>query len=99
MMVYHQKVHELLGQFEIATNSQVPRLENSNADALARLATILVDNLLKTMPVEVLETLSISKIKQVAQVDATPSWIDPFISYLCDDVLLDDRDQVRSLGF
>ena len=49
------------------------------------------------MPIIVLETPSIRKTELVAQVAAVPSWMDPFISYLQDGILLDDRDQVRSL--
>ena len=59
MIAYLEKVKELLGQFATTVITQVPRLENSNADILARLATSLEDNLLKTVPIEVLEILSI----------------------------------------
>ena len=66
MTTYLEKVCELVGQFETTIITQVPRLENSNADALARLATNLEDNLLKTVPVEVFETSSIEMIELVA---------------------------------
>ena len=49
------------------------------------------------MPVEVLETPSIGRSKLISQVNVVPSWMDPFISYLRDGVLLNDHDQVRSL--
>ena len=66
MTAYLEKVRELLGQFETYIITQVPRSENSNTDALARLETSLEDNLLKTMLVDVLETPSIEKTELVA---------------------------------
>ena len=57
----------------------------------------LEDNLLKTVPIEVLETPIIGKSELIAQVNTVPSWMDPFISYLHDGVLTNDRDQARSL--
>ena len=44
MTPYWEKVKELLGQFDVATITQVPRNENTNTDALAHLATWLEDN-------------------------------------------------------
>ncbi|KAL5550179.1 hypothetical protein UlMin_000355 [Ulmus minor] len=97
MTAYLEKFRELLGQFDTIVITQVPKSDNSNADALARLATSLENNLLKIVPVEVLETPSIVKSELIAQVAALPSWMDPFISYLHDGVLSNDRDQARSL--
>ena len=61
MIAYLKNIKELLGQFDIAVVTQVPRSENSNVNALARLATSLEYNLLKIVPIEVLETLSIGR--------------------------------------
>ena len=66
MKAYFKKVHELLGQFETAIITEVPRSKNSNTKTLAWLATNLKDNLLKTIPVEVLGTPSIDKTEVVA---------------------------------
>ena len=97
MTTYLEKFRVLLGQLNTMVITQVPRSKNSNANALARLVTSFKDNLLKTMPVEVLETLSIGKTELVTQVATISSWIDPFIYYLCDNVLPNDQDQVRNL--
>ena len=72
MTAYLERICELLGQFETTIVTQVPRSKNSNSDALAQLATSLEDNLLKTVLVEVLETLRIEKTKLVAQIIAAP---------------------------
>ena len=90
MTAYIEKFKELLGQFDTTVITKVPKSENSNVDALALLAPSLEDNLLKTMPVEVLETSSIERSKLIKQVATVPSWMDPFISYLHDGVLPDD---------
>ncbi|KAL5548629.1 hypothetical protein UlMin_003860 [Ulmus minor] len=63
MALYLEKAKELLGKFDAITITKVPRNENSNADALARLATGLEDSLLKTVPIEILEEPSINKLQ------------------------------------
>ena len=61
MASYLEKVKELLGEFDTATITQVPRNENSNVDALASLTTRLEASLLKSVPLEVLEEPIIDK--------------------------------------
>ena len=61
MDFYLEKAKELLGQFDTVTITQIPRNENSNADALAHLATGLEDSLLKTIPLEISDKPSIDK--------------------------------------
>ncbi|KAL5546552.1 hypothetical protein UlMin_006239 [Ulmus minor] len=58
---YLEKAKEFLGQFDTVTITQIPRNKNTNADALARLATRLEDSLLKTVPLEILDEPSINK--------------------------------------
>ena len=93
----------------------MPRTENTNADALAQLATSLEDNLLKSVPIEVLEKPSIEEKKstkqevveslctnvvyQLGSTSNQPSWKDPIITYLCDRVLLDDQFEACHLQF
>ena len=55
MDFYLEKAKELLGQFDTVTITQIPRNENSNADALSCLTTGLEDSLLKTVPLEILD--------------------------------------------
>ncbi|KAL5565151.1 hypothetical protein UlMin_028315 [Ulmus minor] len=64
MASYLEKSKELLGQFDTVTITQIPRNKNTNADALARLATGLEDSLLKTVPLEILDEPSIDKHQQ-----------------------------------
>ena len=73
MIAYLEKVRELLRQFDIVVITQVPRSKNSNVDALAWLVTSLEDNFLKTVLIEVLETLRIKKFELTVHVAVEPS--------------------------
>ncbi|KAL5543255.1 hypothetical protein UlMin_010965 [Ulmus minor] len=68
MVSYLEKAKEAMNQFDTVTIIQVPRAENTNADALARLATGLEERLLKTVPIELLEVPSIDKPEQVGSI-------------------------------
>ncbi|KAL5563474.1 hypothetical protein UlMin_033221 [Ulmus minor] len=73
MAFYLEKAKELLGQFDTVTITQIPRNENTNADALARLATGLEDSLLKMVPLEILDEPSINKHQQVDAISDKPT--------------------------
>ncbi|KAL5551148.1 hypothetical protein UlMin_001324 [Ulmus minor] len=85
--------------FDTMTIIQVPRAENTNADALARLATGLEEQLLKTVPIEILEVPSIDKPEQVGSIVVRPCWMDPIISFLRDGTLPADKFEARRLRF
>ncbi|KAL5562780.1 hypothetical protein UlMin_032527 [Ulmus minor] len=72
MTSYLEKAKEAMNQFDTVTIIQVPRAENTNADALARLATGLEERLLKTVPIEILEVPSIDKPEQVGSIVVHP---------------------------
>ena len=107
MVSYLEKAKELLRQFDTTRIIQVLRTENTNANTLSRLATGLEDNMLKSVPIEVLEKLSIKEKKstaldvvesphtnviyQLSSSSSQPSWKDPIITYLRDEVLPDDK--------
>ncbi|KAL5542852.1 hypothetical protein UlMin_010562 [Ulmus minor] len=104
MASYLEKAKELLGQFDTVTITQIPRNENTNADALARLATGLEDSLLKTVPLEILVEPSIDKHQQVDAISDKPTWMDPIVAYLRDGTLPQDKfeahkDKLRKRSF
>ncbi|KAL5571713.1 hypothetical protein UlMin_021310 [Ulmus minor] len=92
-------VSQAMNQFDTVTIIQVPRAENTNADALARLATGLEERLLKTVPIEILEVPSIDKPEQVGSIVVRPCWMDPIISFLRDGTLPADKFEARRLRF
>ena len=76
----------------------VPRAENSRADALAKLATALQENLGRSTPVEYLAEPSIGLYDvEVAQVDSEPSWMDPIWDYIIDGRLPDDPKEAAKI--
>ncbi|KAL5582015.1 hypothetical protein UlMin_014457 [Ulmus minor] len=99
MASYLEKAKEAMNQFDTVAIIQVPKAENTNADALARLATGLEERLLKTVPIEILEVPSIDKPEQVGSVVVCPCWMDPIISFLRDGTLPADKFEARRLRF
>ena len=91
MILYLRKVRDLLKKFVLVQVRYVPRAENSRADALAKLATALQEDLSRSTPVEYLAEPSIDLCDVVvAQVGSEPSWMDPNWDYIIDRRLPDD---------
>ncbi|XP_024028934.1 uncharacterized protein LOC112093845 [Morus notabilis] len=99
MAAYLKKVREALGKLTAYDIQQVLRAENSNADALVKLATSRDAELLNLVPVEVLKAPTMAKRPEVAPVDYQPSWIDPIIRYLVDGELPEDRQQAKKMKY
>ena len=105
MILYLRKVRDLLKKFVLVQVRHVPRAENSRADALAKLATALQEDLSRSTPVEYLAEPSIDLCDVVvAQVGSESSLMDPIWDYIIDGCLLDDpkdaaKVKVRSVRF
>ncbi|XP_004301000.1 PREDICTED: uncharacterized protein LOC101306143 [Fragaria vesca subsp. vesca] len=88
-------------RFKSASLSHMPRKENSNADALARLATGELGKGRKKARIEVLGKPSISKtISEIFMIEAglgEPTWMDPIIVFMKEGVRPEDRQQTRKL--
>ena len=85
MAGYLQKAKELLGSFSSYTISQIPRSQNTEADALALLASTKDIDQLKIVPVETLDSPSIQTIKELQTVNCAmtkDSWMTPVSQYL-----------------
>ena len=91
IILYLRKVRDLLKKFMLVQVRHVPRAENSRADALAKLATTLQEDLSRSTPVEYLAEPFIDLCDVVvAQVGSKPSWMDPIWDYIIDGRLPDD---------
>ena len=91
MILYLQKVRDLLKKFNLVQVKHVPRAGNSRADALAKLATASQEDLSNSTPVEYLAEPSIDLCDvQVAQIRSEPSWMEPIWDYIIDGRLPDD---------
>ncbi|XP_021746678.1 uncharacterized protein LOC110712521 [Chenopodium quinoa] len=86
---------QLLQYFEIKL---VPRAQNAQADALARLASSSFNNLERTVMVEILGEKSIDEApEQVLCVDRATQWYDNILAYLVHGVLPADKGESRKL--
>ena len=98
MVLYLQKVRDLLKKFVLVQVKRVPRTENSRADALAKLATALQEDLGRSTPVEYLAEPSIHPYSMVvALVGSVPSWMDPIWDYINDGTLPNDPKEAAKI--
>ena len=105
MILYLKKVRDLLKNFVVVQVRHILRAENSQADALAKLATTSQEDLGRSTLVEYLAEPSIDLCDvEVTQIGSEPSWMDPIWDYIIDERLLDDpkeaaKIRTRSAGF
>ena len=98
MILYLQKVHDLLKKFVLVQVKHVPRVENSRADALAKLATASQEDLGRSTLVEYLAEPSIDPYSMVvAPVESVPSWMDPIWNYIIDGSLPNDPKEAAKI--
>ena len=98
MILYLQKVRDLLKKFVLVRVKHVPRTENSRADALAKLATVSQEDLSSSTPVEYLAEPSIDLCDmQVAQIRSDPNWMDPIWNYIIDGSLPNDPKEAAKI--
>ena len=98
MILYLQKVRDLCKKSVSVQIQYVPRTENSRADALAKLATALQEDMGESTPIEYLAEPSIHPYGAVvAPVGSTPSWMDPIWDYINDGTLPDDPKEVAKI--
>ncbi|XP_022894074.1 uncharacterized protein LOC111408560 [Olea europaea var. sylvestris] len=73
----------LLAGLRLATEMQIPRIENAHVDALSKLASSKDSELLTVVPIEYLLLPSI-EAPTVMWVVGTPAWMQPIVAYLKD---------------
>ena len=93
MQEYLSQVRHLRSGFESFNLSQVPRSRNTHADSLATLATSSAQGLPRVILVEDLYNPTEIKrnIVHVHQIRVGPSWMDPIVLFLREDVLPEDK--------
>ena len=92
MILYLQKVRDLLKKIVLVQVRHVPKAENFRADTLAKLATDLQEDLSRSTPVEhpVEPSIDLCDV-EVAQVGSEPNWMDPIWDYIIDGRYLTTR--------
>ncbi|KAI5351623.1 hypothetical protein L3X38_004514 [Prunus dulcis] len=81
MTAYLQHARHLLATFHAHSIKQVPRLENSHADALARLASALEQGMGRHIHIEFLAQPS-TQAPLICTIDHSPTWMDPILQFL-----------------
>ena len=98
MVLYLQKVRDLLQKFISVQIKYVPRTENSRADTLAKLATALREDIGESAPIEYLAEPSIDPYSLVvAPIGSVPNWMDPIWDYINDGTLPDDPKEAAKI--
>ena len=98
MILYLKKVRELLRKFVLVQVRHIPRVENSRADALAKLATASQEDLSRLTLVEHLAEPSIDLYdEEVSPIMFEPSWMDPIWDYLIEGLLPNDPKEASKL--
>ncbi|XP_022144032.1 uncharacterized protein LOC111013824 [Momordica charantia] len=82
MKKYLSKVRSYLVQFETYEVNQVPRSENSNTDALAKLASAYETDLARSVLVVILDNPSILEPDLMEVETPEPSWMDPIVEFI-----------------
>ncbi|BFG25370.1 hypothetical protein CerSpe_116440 [Prunus speciosa] len=96
MAAYLTHARRLLHHFAVYQVQQIPRSENSHADALSRLASAIDDNVGRHVPIEILARRSTAET-EVHAVRQDPSWMDPILSYLTSGTLPIDKAEAKTL--
>jgi ribonuclease HI len=98
MSAYLASVRFLLAKFESIHVAQIGREHNSHADILAKLATTLELDIQWTVCIETLDRPSFQNQGiSICSISNQPSWMDPILSYLMDNKLLEDRKEAKMI--
>ncbi|KAL5547039.1 hypothetical protein UlMin_006726 [Ulmus minor] len=99
MASYLEHVKILQPAFEEFDISQIPRVDNSHADALANLGSSIPATESQSIPLLYLQWPAVWKDPpaEVTTIDASDSWMTPIVRYLTSDELLEDRNEARRL--
>ncbi|XP_008231854.1 PREDICTED: uncharacterized protein LOC103331021 [Prunus mume] len=92
MTAYLQHTRHLLTTFNAYFISQVPRSENSHADALARLASAIEQGLGRNIHMEILDQPS-TRAPLICAIDHSPTWMDPILQFVQNQTLLADPEE------
>ncbi|XP_024019781.1 uncharacterized protein LOC112091140 [Morus notabilis] len=95
MGAYLRKVKEELVKYKNYEILQIPRAENANADALAKLASSRDSDTLGVVPIEELERPTIKEQAKALSVQEGENWMTPLTRYLMDAQLSDNKDEAR----
>ncbi|XP_063942814.1 uncharacterized protein LOC135150442 [Daucus carota subsp. sativus] len=98
--LYMRYAQELIGKFREIKLEQIPRSENADADALAKLGSQRDAHMLGVIPLEIRYQPSIPKIEVLdVEVDESNLWTTPIQEYIANGTLPADKDEARKLRY
>ncbi|XP_071718750.1 uncharacterized protein [Rutidosis leptorrhynchoides] len=98
MQKYLELTKALTNTFAAFEIKQIPQNRNKKADALSKLASLLYNHFTKKVMVEVLERKSTEEDTLMATITTEEEcWMTPFIKYLADGTLPEDKLQARRI--
>ncbi|XP_071712956.1 uncharacterized protein [Rutidosis leptorrhynchoides] len=98
MQKYLELTKALTNTFSAFEIKQIPRNRNKKVDALSKLSSLLYDHFTKKVLVEVLERKSTEEDTLMATITTEEEyWMTPFIKYLADGTLPEDKLQARRI--
>nr|GEX54136.1 DNA helicase [Tanacetum cinerariifolium] len=98
MIKYLEIAKGLVSGFKTFSISQEPRSKNKKADALSKIASTSFAHLSKQVPVEVLETKSITGKEVTAVIEEEgPTWMTELVSYLKEGTLPANEKEARKI--
>ncbi|XP_024018846.1 uncharacterized protein LOC112090267 [Morus notabilis] len=99
MGAYLRKVKEELVCFKSYEILQIPRAENTNTDALAKLASSRDFDMLGIVPIEDLERPTIEEKIEALTIQTDEGWMTLLIQYLTNAKLPSDKDEAQRLRY
>ncbi|KAK3034730.1 hypothetical protein RJ639_032683 [Escallonia herrerae] len=97
MAQYLELVKTLAMKFNNFAIHQIPRDQNTQADALSRLASAEATDVRRTVYLEFLKDRSISSQTEIGVIDQEPCWMDTIIKILSTGELPNERHEARNL--
>ncbi|KAL5549326.1 hypothetical protein UlMin_004557 [Ulmus minor] len=99
MASYLEHIKILQPAFEEFDISQIPRTDNSHANALANLGSSIPATESQTIPLLYLQWPAVWKDppREITTIDASDSWMTPIVRYLTSDELPEDKNEARRL--
>ena len=96
---YLSQVRHLQSRFESFSLLHIPRSRNTHVDSLAMLATSSAQSLPRVILIEDLckPTEVKGKVVHIHQVRVGPSWMNPIILFLREDILSKDKSEVNKV--
>ncbi|CAL8136891.1 unnamed protein product [Prunus armeniaca] len=98
MTAYLQHTRHLLTTFNAYLIGQVPRSENSHADALARLASAMEQGIGRNIHIEFLDQPS-TRAPLICVIDQSATWMDPITQFLQNQTLPADPAAARRVRY